>query len=270
MWVWVTLAFQNLMALGTNQKFYVESGGYYHDITPLTSASPVTLGANPITTASGSLLVTIAATSHGTSIGTWVTFSGAAAVGGITINGEYEIITIPDGNSFTIIHTTAATSTATGGGSSVVANYQINAGNAVYTTGTGWGAGTWGRGGWGSAATVTVGTQLRLWSMDNYGQDLVFAPRGGALYYWEVDAATWARAILLATRATTKGYDGTFVPNTVLQIVASDAQRFTIVMGSNPYDPTDSETTFNPMLVRWSDQENPYQWVPAITNQSGE
>jgi hypothetical protein len=106
--------------------------------------------------------------------------------------------------------------------------------------------------------------------MDSYGQDLIFAPRGGALYYWVVDVATWARAIPLATKATTLGYDGTFVPNTVLQIVASDAQRFTIVMGSNPYDPTDSETTFNPMLVRWSDQENPYQWVPAITNQSGE
>jgi len=270
MWVWVTLAFQNLMALGTNQKFYVENGGFYHDITPLTAASPVTLGANPIATTSGSLLVTITATAHNTNEGTWVTFSGATAVGGITISGEYEIVTIPDGNSFTIVHSTAASSTATGGGSSVVANYQINAGNSVYTTGTGWGAGTWGRGGWGSAATVTVGSQLRLWSMDNFGEDLLFAPRGGALYYWEADTTTWLRALELASVATTNGYDGTFVPNTVLQIVASDAQRFTIVMGSNPYDPTNSETVFNPMLVRWSDQENPYQWIPAVTNQSGE
>jgi hypothetical protein len=270
LWVWVTLAFQNLMALGTNQKFYVENGGFYHDITPLTSASPVTLGANPIATTSGSLLVTITAASHGTNEGTYVTFSGATAVGGITINGEYEIVTIPDGNSFTIVHSTAASSTATGGGSAVVANYQINAGNSVYTTGTGWGAGTWGRGGWGSAATVTVGSQLRLWSMDNFGEDLLFAPRGGALYYWEADTTTWLRALELASVATTNGYDGTFVPNTVLQIVASDAQRFTIVMGSNPYDPTNSETVFNPMLVRWSDQENPYQWIPAVTNQSGE
>ena len=270
LWVWVTLAFQNLMALGTNQKFYVENGGFYHDITPLTAASPVTLGANPIATTSGSLLVTITAASHGTNEGTYVTFSGATAVGGITINGEYEIVTIPDGNSFTIVHSTAASSTATGGGSSVVANYQINAGNSVYTTGTGWGAGTWGRGGWGSAATVTVGSQLRLWSMDNFGEDLLFAPRGGALYYWEADTTTWLRALELASVSTTNGYNGTFVPNTVLQIVASDAQRFTIVMGSNPYDPTNSETVFNPMLVRWSDQENPYQWVPAVTNQSGE
>ena len=270
LWVWVTLAFQNLMALGTNQKFYVESGGYYHDITPLTSASPVTLGANPIATTSGSLLVTITATAHNTNEGTYVTFSGATAVGGITISGEYEIVTIPDGNSFTIVHSTAASSTATGGGSSVVANYQINAGNSVYTTGTGWGAGTWGRGGWGSAATVTVGSQLRLWSMDNFGEDLLFAPRGGALYYWEADTTTWLRALELASVSTTNGYNGTFVPNTVLQIVASDAQRFTIVMGSNPYDPTNSETVFNPMLVRWSDQENPYQWIPAVTNQSGE
>ena len=262
MWVWVTLAFQNLMGLGTNQKMYLENGGFYHDITPLTAASPVTLGASPIATTSGSLLVTITASLHGATVGTWVTFSGATAVGGITISGEYEIVTVPDQNSFTIISATAATSTATGGGSSVVASYQISAGNAVYTSGTGWGAGTWGRGTWGSAATVTVGSQLRLWSMDNYGQDLIFAPRGGALYYWAVDTSTYARALELASVATTNGYSGAFVPNTVLQVVSSDAQRFTIVMGANPYDPTNSESTFNPMLVRWSDQENPYQWVP--------
>lgn len=271
LWNWITLNANNLNAVGTNQKIYVENGGQYNDITPLTTASPVTLANNPITTVSGSALVTIAATSHGASAGTYVTFSGATAVGGLTIVGEFEIVTVPNANSFTIISPTVASSSATGGGASVVANYQIAAGSNVFVAGNGWGAGGWSRGTWGSGTDTSAGAgnQIRLWSIDNYGQDLVFAPRNSAIYYWAVNLA-YPRAVTLSSLSTAAGYAGTFVPTSTLQIFTSGIQRFGICFGANPYDPTNANTTFDPMLVRWSDQENIYDWVPTAANQSGE
>ena len=269
LWNWVTLNFSNVMALGTSCKVYVENGGDYHDITPQISPT-TTLGSNPFATTSGSKLVTVTATGHGTTAGTYVSFSGATAVGGLTISGAYEIVTVPDGNSYTIIAASAASSTATGGGASVVATYDIPAGLATFTTGNGWGAGAWSRGTWGSATTVGVGQQLRIWAFDNFGQDLVMSIRGGTIYYWAADTSTYPRAITLSSASTTAGYSGTFVPTTTYQIFASDVQRFGIAFGANPYDSTNANTTFDPLLVRWSDQENIYDWVPTTTNQAGE
>ena len=165
---WITLAYANINGIGTNQKFYIENGGRYFDITPLTTASPVSLGANPFATTSGSYLVTVTAAGHVTSPGTWVTFAGATAVGGLTLNGEYEVISTPTGNTYTIISSTAASSTTTGGGSGVTASYQINAGSATYSISNGWGTGAWnGAYGWGSASPDAngIGTQLRLWTI---------------------------------------------------------------------------------------------------------
>lgn len=265
LWNWVTLNGNNINAVGTNQKIYVENGGVYYDITPLSTVSPVTLVNNPFTTTNGAKNVTVTASGHGLSLGTWVTFSGASVVGGLTLNGEFEIVSIPDGNSYGILSATTATSTATGGGASVVANYQINAGGSVYTAGVGWGAGGWGRDGWGSGTSVGVGRQLRLWSMDNFGQDLVFAPRSGSIYYWAVNTSTYPRAVTLTSLA-----GSSFVPHTTYQIMTSDIQRFGIAFGANPYDPLDANTAFDPLLVRWSDQENLYDWVPSASNQAGE
>jgi hypothetical protein len=124
--------------------------------------------------------------------------------------------------------------------------------------------------GWGLAADIGIGTQLRLWTNDNFGQDLVIAPRGGGIYYWKAVNGVTVRAQPLSILSTNEGFLGQFVPNQTNQIIGSAIQRFVIAYGSNPYDPTDSETTFDPLLVRWSDQENPYEWVPAATNQSGE
>ena len=124
--------------------------------------------------------------------------------------------------------------------------------------------------GWGQAADVGIGQQLRLWTNDNFGQDLIIAPRGGGIYYWSATTGVTARALLLNTVSTTNGYAGQFVPNTTNQIIGSSIQRFAIAFGANPYDPTNANTTFDPLLVRWSDQENPYEWVPQVTNQSGE
>lgn len=269
LWNWVALNGYNLCGVGTNQKFYVESGGTYNDITPLTSASPVTLGADPIATTINSKLVTITDTNHGTTAGTFVTFSNASAVGGLTLNGEYEIVYVLDADTYQIVSPTAATSTATGGGVLVEVEYQIPAGLPTYIAGYGWGAGGWGRGGWGSAATAGVGNQLRLWSQDNFGQNLVLAPRGGPIYYWEVDTSTWDRAILLSDAADNAGYSGADVPLLTNDVMVADIQRFLFALGANPYG-TSSTADFNPMLVRWPDQENPYDWVPSSINQAGE
>jgi hypothetical protein len=269
LWNWVTLNSSNLLAVGTNQKVYVENGGQYYDITPYSNPSGTTLANNPIATTSGSKLVVITGTSSGLTIGTWVTLSGATAVGGLTMNGEFEVVSV-GATTYTVVSSTAASSTATGGGAAVVAKYDVPAGWSVYTIGNGWGAGAWSRGAWGSGTTIGIGQQLRLWSLDNYGQDLVLAPRLGAPYYWAVDTSTYARAVTLASLSTTAGYDGARVPTTVLQMMTSDIQRFSIALGANPYDPATASTTFDPLLVRWSDQENIYQWVPAVTNQSGE
>ena len=133
--------------------------------------------------------------------------------------------------------------------------------------------------GWGEGFTSGIGQQLRLWTNDNYGQELFIAPRGGSIFYWIPTGSTYpnstsggfgTRAQRLSTQSTAAGYDGTRVPTATFQISASSIQRFVIAFGSNPYDPNTASTTFDPMLVRWSDQENPYEWVPAVTNQSGE
>ena len=274
MWNWVALDGSNLNGVGTNQKLYVENGGYYYDVTPEFSSS--TIDTNPFATTNGSKLITVTDSAFGVSAGTYVTFSGATDTGGIlaaTLNTAFEIITAVDANTYTILSPTAATSTAAGGGASVVAVYDVSAGGAVYTQGVGWGAGVWSRGTWGSPATVGVGLQLRLWSLDNFGQDMLAAPRDGVIYYWAKDTVTYAKCVTLQSLASSAGYSsGTFVPTQTLQVFVSPLQRFVIAMGANPYDPNElaSPTTFDPMLVRWSDQENPYDWVPSSSNQSGE
>jgi hypothetical protein len=123
---------------------------------------------------------------------------------------------------------------------------------------------------WSSGFDSGVAQQLRLWSNDNFGQDLVIAPRGGGIFYWKAIIGLDDRAVSLNILSDAEGFDGQYVPTTTSQILASSIQRFVIALGANPYDPDTSTTAFNPMLVRWSDQENPYQWVPEPTNQSGE
>ena len=270
---WITQNSSNLLALGTEQKLYVENGGAFYDITPVRAA--VTINTNPFAITTGSKLVTVTDTAHLITTGTYVTFSGATGTDYLVFNAEYEIIAVPTANTYQIILATAATATGSGGGAVVSAVYQINAGNSVSVIGTGWGTGPWSRDGWGEeysggAAIVEAG-KLRLWTIDSYGQDLVAAVREGAIYYWAADTTTSPpRAVTVESLATAAGYDGTFVPNQVYEISTSGVQRFTIALGSNPYDPTDAETDFDPMLVRWSDQENTYQWVPSAINQSGE
>ena len=128
--------------------------------------------------------------------------------------------------------------------------------------------------GWGNASDVAfgVGQQLRIWTHDNFGQDLLLAPRGGTLYYWSNNTSTFPRAVTLQQAAIIPvgSAAAAFVPKTTNQVLISDVSRFVITMGSNPYDPNESNTEFDPLLVRWSDQEDPFTWIPDITNQAGE
>lgn len=192
LWNWVTLSFDNLLAVGTNLKFYIERGGVYYDITPIRETATLT---DPFTTASGSAVVTVTDTSHGGATGDFVTFSGASAVGGLTLNGNYQI-TVTDANTYTITAASNASSTATGGGT-VTAKYEIPVGPAIQGAVIGWGSGGWGEGYWGIGVAGTE--QLRLWEAENWGEDLVFLPRGGALYYWDATTGVSTRGVKLST-----------------------------------------------------------------------
>lgn len=273
LWNWIDLDGTNYVGVGTELKYYIEKGGLYYDVTPIRTTLVAPATNNCFATLINSNVVTVTIVAHGAIQNDFVTFSGAVAIDGIsaaTLNSEYQI-TYLTANTFSIVVPTVATSTvAAGGGTAISAAFQITTGLDVYSAGVGWGAGGWGRGGWGTGVINTVGTQLRLWDNDNYGQDLVIAPRGGPIYYWQDAGTVTTRAKTLASLATVAGYDGTYVPTKTNRIMASSIQRFVIAFGANPYIFGTPASTFDPMLVRWSDQNNQYQWVPAITNQSGE
>jgi len=256
LWNWVTLGSQNLIGVGTNLKFYIENGGAYNDITPLRATVTLT---NPFTTISGSPTVTVVDANGGYISEDFVTFSGASAVGGLTLNGEYQITVIPGvANTYTITASSNASSSATGGGT-VTAAYQINTGAASVTPITGWGASSWGSGAWGIGETSDI--QIRLWSQANFGEDLIFAPRGGAIYFWDATAGLTSRGVTLASISPV----GANVPSVQDLILVSDISRFVFCFGCNDL----ASVTKNPMLIRWSDQENATQWTPAATNQAG-
>ena len=218
----------------------------------------------------GGYTVTITDVAYNPFAGDFLTITGGSAFGGITLSGEYIVTGVPTSTTYTITAATFATSLATSQGGTITVAYQLPVGTNVAVFGTGWGTGTWGRGSWGSGFSSVLSSQLRLWSNDNYGQNLLIAPRTGAIYYWLAANGTGTRAQPLDTLATAAGRDGTFVPNNVYQVLTAPIQQFVICMGANPYKVATPNTTFNPLLVRWSDQADEYEWVPALTNQSGE
>lgn len=257
LWNWVTLGGQNLLGVGTNLKFYIESGGAYNDITPLRATE--TLGSNPFATVSGSTTVTVTDAAGGYINGDFVTFSGATAVAGLDLNGEYQLSTIGTSTTtYTITAASAANATTTGGGASVSAAYQVNVGTAFAIPLVGWGAGAWGTGTWG-IGTASV-SQMRIWSQANFGEDLIFAPNGGEIYIWKANTSLTTRGELISGLVGANE-----VPSVQNFILISDASRFTFAFGCNDY----STATQNPMLIRWSDQEDYLEWGPAATNQAG-
>ena len=435
-WVWLdgdAGVGTTYIGVGTNTNYYIYAGGVYNDVTPITHTSTLT---NPFATTNGSATVTVTDSGYTPNIGDSVIFSGASAVGGLTLNGTYTVVSTPTITTYTITAAALATSTATGGGT-VTAQYEYPVGLNVYSIGTGWGAGPWGgvvspitrllgsnplattsgssvitvtqnahgmangtsivlsgatatggvsaailnnsyvisgvttntynitlpssytatatttgggssttvlegsgTYGWGTSYSTGIGQQLRLWSNDNYGGDLVIAPRGGPIFYWQDSSTVSTHAQYLSSVANTTtalsdnatfsgsasyitvssaaapniypymvitgtnlpantqvasnyitgattvpittvtsgsssglynfSYAGAYVPNATFQVITSAIQEFVIAFGANSYVPGNASTTFNPLLVRWSDQGNAYQWVPQLTNQSGE
>jgi len=250
---WVTLQQQNLVSVGTNLKYYIERGGAYFDITPIRATATLT---NPFTTTSGSATVLVTDNAHGALQNDFVTFSGASAVGGLTLNGEFQINFV-SANSYNITAASLASSGATGGGT-VTAAYQINTGNEIAVPFTGWSAGTWGAGTWGLGGTTLA--PMRLWSQANFGEDLFFGYRGGELFYWDASTGVNARAVYVTSLAGASN-----VPTIVNKTFVSDIFRFAFCFGSNPL----GSAVLDPMLIRWSNQEDVANWTPLATNQAG-
>jgi len=326
LWNWVTLAAANLVGVGTNRKFYISSGGVYYDVTPIRATT--TLGANPFL--GNGTTVTVTAAAHGATTGDYVTFSGATGTYASILNAEFQL-TVVNANSYTI---TAAVPAPATGGSAVVAAYQISIGSEIQLPLTGWGAGAWGSGSWGNGTSSTI--SLRLWSQNNYGEDLIFGYRGGPIYYWDAGGTVTTRGVLLSSTGgavtftsasptvvtlTTPLSNGTpvrfaattslptgvsanttyYLENVVDNITANISltpggalvntsstgsgayisllvdiptvqnfvyvsdNRFVFALGCNDY----GSATQNPMLIRWSNFENPTDWTPAIGSQAG-
>ena len=274
LWNWVTLDNKNYLGVGTNLKFYIENGGAYYDITPIRSTS--TINNNPFVATDGSSVITVTDTAHGATANSFVTYSGAVGLGGVItapfLNQEYQIATIISANSYTIIakNTSGTTVTANatdasgspGGGASVVAAYQVNAGYAIQVPRVGWGAGLWGRGLWGRGTTGSATSALQIWNQNNFGQNLIFGPAGGGLYYWDAALGLNLRGVNIVDLVDPSETNPPVVQNYLL---ISDSSRYTILFGTNDY----GSTSMDPMLIRWSDQEDPLVWTPAATNSAG-
>ena len=257
------------MGVGTNLKYYIEEGGSLNDITPIrstTSAGDVTFAAT-----NGSAVITASDTSHGAIVGDFVTFTDAVSLGGAitaaVLNQEYEITEILTANSYTFTASATANGSDTNnGGGATVGAYQINVGLDTSVTGAGWGAGTWGRSTWGSSSSLlAAGAQLRLWSHDNFGEDMLINPMNGGIYYWDRSGnsgSPFGRAVELATLA---GADST-TPTIASKVLVSDVDRHIIVFGC---DSEEAIGTQDPLLIRFSSQESLTAWSTESTNTAG-
>lgn len=285
MWNWVTSYSDNLLALGTNDKAYIELAGYYYDITPLRDSVP-TLDTpdtdNCINTTISTTTITVnLGTAHNALTGSYVQISGVAGttIGGVPvseINGNHQI-TVIDADSFSFTVTTAATSSvSSAGGTAIVIGFEIETGNAITVAGYGWGVGTWGRNAWGLGATGSgINLPQRDWWFDNFDNDLVMNIRNGEGYWWERGttddpaSALATKAIRLSTFATNEGYDPNAVPVQIMQLMVSQQDKHLIAFGAVPFGST-STADFDPLLIRWADQDTPGDWTPSTLNTAGD
>ena len=278
MWSWITTFSDNFLALGTDQKLYIENGGYYFDITPFAAALA---GSNTFAVVDTIALVTV---TTATALPSWVItgepvlIAGMSALGGvpaIEINGV-RTVTVTGANSFTFTTTTAATSTTSVSSASYTVQTEIEPGNPIATLGTGWGVGSWGRDAWGLGSTTGgVGLPQRDWFLDNFDNDLVANIRNGAPYYWErgatADPSTSlaTHAITLQAYATSQSFSASDVPIQVMQLMVSQQDKHLLAFGAVPFGSTDVDD-FDPMLIRWASQDSPGEWGPTVTNTAGD
>jgi hypothetical protein len=279
MWNWITTFNDNLLALGTDTKAYIENGGYYYDITPFGEALA---GSNTFAVTNTLAVVTVTTTA---TLPSWlvtgepVLVAGfASALGGIPIIelNAVHIITKLGANSFSFTVATPASSTTSVSGSGYTVKAEIEPGNAITTAGLGWGAGTWGRDAWGLGST-TGGINLpqRDWWFDNFDNDLVMNIRNGAPYWWvrgptdDPQTSLATHAITLQDYADGEGFDPNAVPVQVMQLLVSQQDKHLIAFGAVPFGSVDA-ADFDPLLIRWADQDTPGDWTPSTTNTAGD
>jgi hypothetical protein len=342
LWNWVTLTAENLLGVGTNLKFYILKGNDYYDITPIRKTVVLS---NPFTATLNSDVITVTELDHGCVDGDFVTFSGAGITGlggNITasvLTGTFQLTYLTEDTYSITVSATANAADVAGspGGGSVVTQYETNIGSGFQVPLVGWGAGPWGGGTWGNG--LETSTSLQLWNQRNFGEDLIYGPRGAGVYYWNASvgyspiqitisiaapgvitlppgfsfpdgtAITFTSTGALPTGLTVgqvyfvvNSTGGTFSVSTSIGgtpittsgtqsgiqrisnrgvdladagdadtplfqnwIEVSDVSRFVLVFGTNDY----GQTYLDPMLIRWSDQEDPYTWTPSATNQAG-
>jgi hypothetical protein len=271
---WVSLSSTRFLGLGTNLKYYVKEGSNFDDITPIrstTAAGDVTFSAS-----NGDATITVTDTAHGAVANDFVTYSGAVSLGGnitaTVLNQEYQVATLVNANSYTIEAKDTSGSTVTAnasdtgnGGSSTVGAYQINTGLNVYVPSTGWGANAWGSGTWGSAAAANFANQLRLWSHDAFGEDLIINPRAGGVYYWDTSSGVTTRAVDITSLS-----GANLAPTVGLQTIVSDIDRHVIVLGADPIVGSARSGSVDPLLIAFSSQESVTDWEPTATNTAGD
>ena len=270
---WISLSGTRLTGIGTTLKYYIESGGTYTDVTPIrkTSTNSITFAAT-----NGSSTITATDSSHGAVDNDFVTISGAVSLGGLitaaVLNQEYQILTTPTANTYTFTAkdtdgdtVTANASDSGNGGSGVDGLYQINVGLDDYVQGTGWGIDGWGAGTFGSSGSLDANNQLRLWTHDNFGEDLIINPRAGGIYKWVENDGLTTRAVVLS------GISGANkVPTLGLQVITSETDRHLIVLGADPLDSSNDRTgVIDPMFIAFSDQEDSLEFEPKTTNSAG-
>lgn len=258
---WTLLDGSLYLALGTNLKFYVSDESQYTDVTPIRATN--SLGANPFMATNGSTSLVVTSTAHGAVVNDFVTFSGATGFANILaadLNKEFQIVTVVDANTYTVTLGVTPNATMAGGGAAVTAAYQINTGLNTSVTGLGWGAGSWGRGTWGSDATSGPSIQLRLWSADTFGQDLIANVRNGGIYHWDATNPTNRMVALVDLPGQSNA------PKIATAILVSPEEQHTIAFGC---DPLDDPGVQDPMFVRWADAESYLNWTPTDTNSAG-
>ena len=275
---WVALGGEKYLGVGTTFKYFIEEAGTFNDVTPIrkTSTNSITFAkASSLDGSSLDAIITVTDNSHGAVEGDFVTISGAVSLGGnITasvLNQEYQVQAVTGANTYTIQakdtsgDIVLANSSDTGnGGSGVDGVYLVNSGLEFFVSSTGWGANGWGAGSWGTAATLSATNQLRIWTHDNYGEDLIINPRAGGIFRWVENDGLSTRAVNLAT---TSGANK--VPTVGLQVITSETDRHLIVLGADPLSSGTRTGSVDPMLIAFSDQENPLEFEPKNTNTAG-
>jgi len=271
---WVALDATKYLGLGTTFKYYITTGDILNDVTPIR----VTTGANEISFAkegNGDATLNVTDTAHGAVVNDFVTYSGCVSLGGLitasVLNQEYQITTITSANVYTIEakdtsgdEVTANASDSGNGQGTVIGAYQINVGLDVYVSSTGWGAGLWSAGTFGSATALSATDQLRLWSHDAFGEDLIINPRNGGIYYWDESSGLSNRAVDITTLS-----GANLSPTKGLQTIVSDVDRHVIVLGADAISGSARTGNIDPLLIAFSSQESITDWEPTSTNTAG-